>query len=108
MVVLSITDSEYLYLSYLMRQIIPLKALCEDVLEHLDKRFKGCKIKSATFVDNMGYIYTDNSKNISPGTKHIVTHVHLFRYHIYEKDTNHYGKMIRVVLCQGLTRRYNN
>ena len=91
MVALSTTESEYLALLYSMRQLLPLKALCEDVLEHLDKSFKGCKIKSTAFEDNQGCIQTAKSKKISPRTKHIATHVHFFRSHIYDEHENPLG-----------------
>ena len=58
------------------------------MLGHLDKDFEGAKIKSTAFEDNMGCIHTAKSKKISPRTKHIATHVHFFRSHIYDKDTN--------------------
>ena len=77
-----------------MRHILPLKDICEYVISHLNKQFKGLKINSATFEYNMGCIYTNKSKNISPGTKHIETHVHFFRDHIYDKDKNPHGDII--------------
>ena len=83
-----------LALSYSMRQLLPLKSLCEEVLAHLDKSFVGCKIKSTCFEDNMGCIHTAQSKKISPRTKHIATHVHFFRSHIFDKDTNPTGDIV--------------
>jgi hypothetical protein len=91
MIALSTTEAEYLALSYAMRQLLPSKRLCQDVLEHLDQTFKGTKIKSTAFEDNMGCIYTAKSKRISPRTKHIATHVHFFRSHIYDENNNPTG-----------------
>ena len=52
-----------------MRQILPIKGLYDDFLSHLDKHFKGFKIKYPAFEDNMGSIYTAKFNNISSRTK---------------------------------------
>lgn len=88
MVALSTTEAEYLALSYSMRQFLPSKRLCEEVLEHLDTEFKGAKMKSTAFEDNMGCIHTAKSRKISARTKHIATHVHFFRSHVYDENNN--------------------
>ena len=105
MVALSTTESEYLALSYSTRQLLPIKDLCEDILAHLDKHFKGCKIKSAAFEYNMGCIHTAKSKKLSPRTKLVSTHVHFFRDHIYGKDTNPHGGIILEKLTPRFTRQ---
>ena len=96
MVGLSISERKYLALYYLMWQLLPLKSLCEDVLAHMDKLFEGWNINSTDFEDNMGCIYNAKSKNIYPGTKHIDTHVNLFRDNICDKDTNPHGNTILI------------
>ena len=88
MIALSTTEAEYLALSYSMRQLLPSKRLCEEVLEHLDADFKGAKMQSTTFEDNMGCIHTAKSRKISARTKHIATHVHFFRSHVYDENNN--------------------
>ena len=89
-----------------MRQILPLKYLCEDVIAHLDKPFKTYKIKSNTFEKYIGCIYTTNPNNISPSTNHIATNIFL-RYHIYYKDTDTNGDIILEKWYQSSPRRYN-
>ena len=88
-----------------MWQILPLKSLCENVLSRLDKLFKGCNIKPTAFEDNTGCIYTDKSKNNYPSAKHIATHVHFFRYHIYDKYTNPHGFIILEIFIPSFTQK---
>ena len=51
-------------------------------------------MKSIAFEVNMKLIYSDKYKKIYPSTKHSANLIHLFRDHIYEKDTNSYGAII--------------
>ena len=60
----------------------------------MDKKLNIWNIKSTNFEDNMGWIYTDKFENTFPRTKHITTHVNLFRAHIYGKYTNIHGDII--------------
>ena len=53
----------------------------------------------------MGCIHTDNDNDISPKTKHISTHVHFFRDHIYDKDTNAHGDIMLEFLTPGFTQK---
>ena len=69
------------------KQLLPLKYVHLDILSQMDKIFKGWKIKSTTFEDNILCINTDKYKNIPPRNNQIYTKIHFFRYHIYEKYT---------------------
>ena len=60
----------------------------------MNKSFKGSKIKSTGFEDNMGCIYTATYNNIYPITKHVAVHVHLFEDNIYDKYTNPNGDIL--------------
>ena len=77
-----------------MINLLHLKATCEEILAHLDKRFKGCNINYVAFEDNMVCIYTGKPNKIPPITKHIATHINFFRDHIYDKNTNPVGDII--------------
>ena len=68
-----------------MRQIMMIKYLCEDALEHLNKCFKFYNSKSTSFEYTIRCIYTDRSNKYYPRTKHIATNISFFRDNIYEK-----------------------
>ena len=94
MVVLYMIERKYIPLSYSNIHLLLLKALCEDIISHLYKHVKGWKTNSHAVEENISCIYTDKSKNISPGTKHIAIHINFFKNHIYEKYSNLHGDII--------------
>ena len=72
------------------------------------EEFKVCNINSSDFGENIGCNKTDKSKEVSPRIKHIGTQFHLFRYNIYDKDTNLHGEIILEYWHKISPNRYTN
>ena len=90
-IALSSTESEYIGLSYTLRETIPLmeplkemKAKGLDVLDHRPKVH--CKV----FEDNSGALEIATIHKWRPRTKHMATKLHHFRSYVDRKEISIY------------------
>jgi hypothetical protein len=84
-VALSTTEAEYIVLSQLMRDLIPMRRLLQEAGTALHMTFaKPAILHSTVFEDNNGAIALALSPKMTPRTKHIAVKYHHFRTSIGE------------------------
>ena len=83
-IALSTLESEYIYLSQAMRELVPMRRLIKEIIEHLDPKAleNETNLVSTIWEDNNGTISTVTAPKLSPRTKHIATKYHFTRSHI--------------------------
>ncbi|MGH3053412.1 MAG: reverse transcriptase domain-containing protein [Gaiellaceae bacterium] len=82
-VALSTTEAEYIALSQAMRDLIPLRALLQEVGTNLGMDFaKPAIMHSTVFEDNNGALSMAVAPRITPRNKHIAVKYHHFRDHV--------------------------
>jgi hypothetical protein len=83
-ITLSSTESEYVALSMAMRQLLPLRALMEEISASLQIERDSESTISTVWEDNNGALILANAPypNMTPRTKHIAVKYHWFREHI--------------------------
>lgn len=77
-IALSTTEAEYIALSTAMRDIIPMKALLQELKEVLEMPEIEVKCHSILFEDNQGAEELENVPKTRPRTKHIAIKYHHF------------------------------
>jgi hypothetical protein len=82
-VALSTTEAEYIALSQAMRDLLPMRALLQEVATVMNlTSSKPVKVLSKVFEDNNGALTLAIAPKINPRTKHIAVKYHHFREHI--------------------------
>ena len=86
LIALSTTEAEYIAHSSVLREVISLIQLLEDLQSHgLPIHTSTPKITCRTFEDNMSYVKMANNHKTRPRTKHLSLRLHHFRSHILRK-----------------------
>ena len=81
-IALSITEAEYISLSQIMRDLIPLRHIMLEVSSVFGMKFDSCNSCTTTFKDNKGEIELAKEPKYRPRTKHLSIKWHHFREHI--------------------------
>ena len=83
---LSTLEAEYIALSSILRELIPLRRLLEEIGECLALEFcNPSMMHSQVFEDNNGALVLADIPKMTPRTKHIAVKYHWFRENIGEK-----------------------
>ena len=83
---LSATEAEYIALSTLMRELIPLRGIIQDLSPFLNLRKENISIKTTVYEDNQSCIQLANKPQFRARTKHIAIKYHFFREHIKKSN----------------------
>jgi hypothetical protein len=82
-IALSSTESEYIGLSYALREVIPIKELLTEMKNHHFPMGKTTpKVKCAVFEDNSGALEMATTHKYRPRTKHLNVKLHHFRDYV--------------------------
>ena len=82
-IALSSTESEYIGLSYALREVIPITGLLKEMRKNNFPMGKTTpKIKCAVFEDNSGALEMANTHKYRPRTKHLNVKLHHFRDYV--------------------------
>ena len=80
---LSSTAAEYVAFSMAMRELLPMRALLQEIGTKLDLAFiKHSLVRSTVFEDNQGCLSLVNVPKMSPRNKYLALKYHFFRSHI--------------------------
>ena len=85
-ITLSSTAAEYVAFSMAMRELLPMRALLEEVGSKLNLKFlKTSLVRSTVFEDNQGCLSLVNVPKMSPRNKYLALKYHFFRSEIGEE-----------------------
>jgi hypothetical protein len=83
-IALSTTEAEYIALSAAMRDVIPVRALLNELSDHgLIQHIGTSKVRCTVFEDNASCLELALAPKMRPRTKHINIKYHHFRSHIH-------------------------
>ena len=86
LIALSTTEAKYIALSSVLREVIGIINLLEDLRKHSFPLHASTPIiKCRTFEDNMSCVKMANNHKTRPRTKHLYIRLHHFRSHIVKK-----------------------
>ena len=84
-ITLSSTAAEYVAFSMAMRELLPMRALLEELSSKLELQFlKTSLVRSTVFEDNQGCLSLVNVPKMSPRNKYLALKYHFFRSEIGE------------------------
>jgi len=82
-ITLSSTAAEYVAFSMAMRELLPMRALLQELASKLDLKFaKHSLVRSTVFEDNQGCLSMVNTPKMSTRNKYLSLKYHFFRSHI--------------------------
>jgi hypothetical protein len=82
-ITLSSTAAEYVAFSMAMRELLPMRALLQEMGDKLNLEFtKGSLVRSTVFEDNQGCLSMVNSPKMSSRNKYLALKYHFFRSQI--------------------------
>jgi Reverse transcriptase (RNA-dependent DNA polymerase) len=82
-ITLSSTAAEYVAFSMAMRELLPMRALLQELGDKLELEFtQGSLVRSTVFEDNQGCLSMVNSPKMSSRNKYLSLKYHFFRSHI--------------------------
>ena len=82
-ITLSSTAAEYVAFSMSMRELLPMRALLQEIGTKLDLSYiRESLVRSTVFEDNQGCLSLVNVPKMSPRNKYLALKYHFFRNHI--------------------------
>jgi hypothetical protein len=81
-ITLSTMEAEYIALSQSMPDLLPTRALIQEVLPYFGITLAACTTHSMVFEDNQGAIALASAPKLMPRSKHIGIKYHFFHKHV--------------------------